>query len=330
MGETPKQRQTALGYARSMHAFDSMLDLPRHLRQPSVRDLAWALLSPPLLSQAPWRQRHPLSASDWARAPERLEAWLRCLDQNSAPLDAWLAQGANRRLGLYYERLWQFALDQAPGVELLAANLPIRLGGHTLGELDLLLRDEEGVHHLELAIKLYLGPRHGDGSSPSEWLGPGSHDRLDRKLEHLSLHQLPLSASPESQPALTQFSSQPVSAELWLGGYLFYPWPGGCTAPHGANPAHLRGHWLRRSALSDFFQQSAEGHWQALPRHAWLAPARCEHAAIWPAERLQDWLEQLPEDAPAQLLVRMVPGEDADWHEAERAFVVSDRWPLNP
>ncbi|WP_369603937.1 DUF1853 family protein, partial [Klebsiella quasipneumoniae] len=40
--------------------------------------------------------------------------------------------------------------------ELLAANLPIRRAGHTLGELDMLIRDRDGVHHLELAIKLYL------------------------------------------------------------------------------------------------------------------------------------------------------------------------------
>ncbi|WP_265309277.1 DUF1853 family protein, partial [Pseudomonas aeruginosa] len=44
-----------------------------------------------------------------------------------------------RSLGLYYEHLWQFALEQAPDVRLIAANLPVRDGGHTLGELDLLL-----------------------------------------------------------------------------------------------------------------------------------------------------------------------------------------------
>ena len=42
------------------------------------------------------------------------------------------------------ERLWQFALCQAPDIDLLVANLPIRQGSHTLGELDLLLRDRDG------------------------------------------------------------------------------------------------------------------------------------------------------------------------------------------
>lgn len=89
-------------------------------------------------------------------------------------MQQWLAQATTRRLGRYYERLWQFAVTHAPGVELVAANLPIRVGGHTLGELDMLLRDRDGVHHLELAIKLYLGPQHGDGHDPAHWLGPGS------------------------------------------------------------------------------------------------------------------------------------------------------------
>jgi hypothetical protein len=330
MGDSGGQRQTAVGYARNMQAFESLTDLPRQLRHPGVRDLAWALLSPPLLSQPPWRQRHPLSASGWASHPDRLADWLGQLDQHPESLDHWLAQASNRRLGLYYERLWQFALSQAPGVDLLAANLPIRIAGQTLGELDLLLRDAEGVHHLELAIKLYLGPRHGDGSNPSQWLGPGSHDRLDLKLEHLSQHQLPLSASPESRQVLAQLDAQPASAELWLGGYLFYPWPGNCTAPLGANPAHLRGRWLRHNELEDFLGQGAEGCWQPLPRQDWLAPAACDAGECWSEESFRQWLQQLQPDSPARLLVRLVPGEDGRWKEAERAFVVSDRWPLEP
>ncbi|WP_044875009.1 DUF1853 family protein [Pseudomonas sp. LFM046] len=313
-----------------MQAFESITDLPRQLRHAGVRDLAWALLSPPLLSQSPWRQRHPLCASGWADHPEHLADWLRGLDKTPDALEHWLAQATNRRLGLYYERLWQFALGQAPDVELLAANLPIRIAGQTLGELDLLLRDAEGVHHLELAIKLYLGPRHGDGSNPSEWLGPGSHDRLDLKLEHLSQHQLPLSASPESRQVLDELDAQPASAELWLGGYLFYPWPGSCTAPLGANPAHLQGRWLRHNELDDFLDQAGDGSWQPLPRQSWLAPATCEAEGCWSKERFLQWRQQLEPDSPARLLVRLEPDDDGRWMETERVFVVSDRWPLEP
>lgn len=314
-------------YARRMTPFASLADLPQHLRHPVVRDLAWVLLSPPLLAHSPWPQRHPLSACPWSRAPGALADWLIHLDRDSAGLLHWLAQSSVRRLGLYYERLWQFALQAAPGIELLAANLPIRQGGHTLGELDLLLRDEEGVHHLELAIKLYLGSEQGGGEQPAHWLGPGSHDRLDLKLDHLSRHQLPMSARSEARPALAELELTHAQAAFWLGGYLFYPWPRPCAAPQGANPQHLRGRWLHRRDWPGFAVHSADGCWQPLPRSAWLATARVERAELWSGEKLQGWFDALPLQTNAQLLVRLEEGPQRVWSEAERLFLVSDAWP---
>lgn len=310
-----------------MTPFNSLADLPQQLRHPAVRDLAWVLLSPPLLSSTPRPQRHPLSASLWMRTPGMLADWLLAQDRDSGDLERWLAQSSVRRLGLYYERLWQFALHAAPGIEVLAANLPIRQGGHTLGELDLLLRDEQGVHHLELAIKLYLGPEQAGGDLLSHWLGPGSHDRLDIKLDHLSQHQLPLSAREEARSALAERDIQHAQAALWLGGYLFYPWSNNCVAPLGANPQHLRGRWLHRRDWADFTGQCALGCWQPLPRQAWLPPARIPSSELWSTEHFAHWLHTLQPLANAQLLVRLVEGPAEDWQEAERVFLVSDQWP---
>lgn len=315
-------------YARRMNPFPGLIDLPRQLRQPAVRDLAWTLLAPPMLLETPWPQRHPLAASDWVEHPERLQQWLQALDGDSSTLTQWLAHGPTRRLGLYYERLWQFALQQAPGVELMAANLPIRTAGHTLGELDILLRDAQGVHHLELAIKLYLGPTTANSKDPAHWLGPGCHDRLDRKLAHLSDHQLPICARAESREVLAKLDIEQLSAQMWLAGYLFYPWPGGqVTPPQGAHPQHMRGQWLHRRDWPAFVEQSPSGCWQPLPRHAWLAPARCSDEACWSAQRLNSWLQALEPLAPAQLLVRLVQGSDGHWEEASRVFLVADGWP---
>lgn len=315
------------GYARYMMPFAELHGLFQTLRQPVVRDLAWVVLSPPLLSNPPCPQRHPLSASQWWHQPGLLGDWLERQDQDSSALQTWLAQSSVRRLGLYYERLWQFILHAAPDVEVLAANLPIRQEGHTLGELDLLLRDEQGVHHLELAIKLYLGLHTSNQRATSNWLGPGSHDRLDIKLDHLRSHQLPLSGRHEAQACLTDLDISPPQAALWLSGYLFYPWPVATEPPQGANPEHLKGRWIHQRDWQDFSTQQAGGHWQPLERQAWLSPACISEQAVWTPAELRQWRQALPEDARAQLLVRLEADGMGLWHEAERAFLVSDTWP---
>ena len=312
-------------YPQTMTLFPTLTALPRQLRTPQVRDLAWAILSPPMLAVTEWPQRHPLSGSDWVQSPQTLEDFLWRLDQDSTPLIEWLSRSSIRRLGLYYERLWHFAIHHAPGVELMAANLPIRVGGHTLGELDMVLRDREGIHHVELAIKFYLGPRDADGRDPAHWRGPGSLDRLGLKLAHLNDHQLPISAREESRQVLAGLGIESFSAELWLGGYLLYPSPAQGASPQGVHPDHLRGSWVYQKDWSTFAAQRPDSRWQLLPRPEWLGPARYDD--VWRHEAFQDWLALLDPKAPAQLLVRLVQAPDGHWEEAERVFLLSDLWP---
>jgi hypothetical protein len=300
-------------------------ELLAHLRQPAVRDLAWALLSPPLLTCPGAAQRHPLSASRWHTDSALLRDWLLEQERDSRRLAGWLEQQPQRRLGRYYEHLWQYALRAAPDVELLAANLPVREQGRTLGEIDLLLRDDEGVHHLELAIKLYLG-QPTTSRSHTNWLGPGSQDRLDLKLAHLSQRQMPLSSLPQARTLLDGLGIGESAAHLWLGGYLFYPWPRPCPAPEGAAPTHLHGHWLRHAQLRAFLDSRQGQCWQVLPRQAWLAPFRQAQPG-WNEGQLANWFAQTAPDAQAQLLVRLVQDRSGDWQEAERLFLVGDHWP---
>lgn len=310
-----------------MDLFPDLIDLPCRLRHAPVRDLAWTLLAPPLLAHTPWPQRHPLEGSRWREDPQALHDWLLALDAEPAALVQWIASRSTRRLGLYYERLWQFALAAAPGIDLLAANLPIRQGGHTLGELDILMRDDQGVHHLELAVKFYLGPREANGREAGQWIGPGCHDRLDLKLDHLSAHQLPMSAHACSREALMALNIDELDAHLWMAGYLFYPWPDTASPPAAAHPGHLRGRWLHRRDWPRYHEGAPAGRWQPLPRQAWLAPARTAPQALWTPAHLTAWLAHLDPMAPAQLLVRLEHNAQGDWAEAERLFLVADVWP---
>lgn len=326
MGYCRKPGQTALRYAGAMHPFSELADLPCRLRQPALRDLAWTLTSPSLLLDAGIAQRHPLAGSHWADNPERLAAWLTHLDQQPEPLQHWLQSSHNQRLGHYYERLWQFALQQAPGVRLLAANLPVRQGQLTLGELDLLLEDRDGVHHLELAVKFYLG------CPPlteqwQRWIGPGREDRLDRKLNHLRQHQLHLAQSHAARQLLRCLATDTVNAAAWLGGYLFRPWQGPIAGPAGANPQGLSGDWLHRAQLDDYVQQNAECRWVLLERLQWLAPADCSNQSCHPINDLPAWWDTLPQQPPRpQLIALLESTHDGHWQEVRRSFICADDW----
>ncbi|MCQ4346706.1 DUF1853 family protein [Pseudomonas stutzeri] len=310
-----------------MNPFADLSPLLAELRTPAVRDLAWTLLSPPLLEALDGlRPRHPLAACEWAARPERLADWLRALDRQPERLLGQLPAARGNRLGRYYEQLWQYALDQAPGIRLLAANLVIREGGRTLGELDLLLEDDAGLQHIELAVKFYLGPARADGGDAATWLGPGRLDRLDLKLEHLRQHQLRLTGLPAAQAQLQRLSTRPVQASPWLGGYLFYPWRTPCRAPHGSAAQHLHGVWLRRRDWPSW-QSLHPGGWQPLPRMGWLAPAQCTADECWEETRLAAWLAELPADAAPRMLVRLLPGAGGRRREQMRIFLVDDRWP---
>lgn len=307
----------------------SLADLPNRLQHPQVRDLAWTILSPSLLSEAPRCQRNPLAASRWNNEPGLLADWLLRQDAEPSILHAWLSLHSTRRLGLYYERLWQYALSQAPDVQLLAANLPIRQNGSTLGELDLLFCDAQGVHHLELAVKFYLGLASDDGSQHSHWLGPGSHDRLDLKLAHMCQHQLPLCTQPATLAVLAELTGRPVQSSFWLGGYLFQPWPQSCTPPLGANPHHLHGRWVRQADWPIYEAEKPGAVWQPIERGAWLAAARVAAAQRWDASSFADWLASGPAATRAQLLARLEPDASGVWLEQERVFLVADDWPRN-
>ncbi len=312
-----------------MTPFAALLDLPCRLRHPALRDLAWALVSPPLLADD-GHQRHPLAASEWAMRPQRLADWLFGLERAPAPLEAWLG-GGRPRLGHYYERLWAFALTRAPGIRWRDANLAIRAEGHTLGELDVLFEDDEGLHHLELAVKFYLGV---PGARPGEaWIGPDRRDRLDLKRARLLTHQLPLSARPDTLALLARRGLGAPRAHYWMGGYLFHPVGSSLSVPPEVNATHLRGRWVRHADWPALRAATLEapGRWVELIRLAWLSPARTDSV---PDEGLGDrFVATALLDAPPErpkLLARLVPTGRDEWREAERLFLVGDDWPGLP
>ncbi|MEP5766508.1 MAG: DUF1853 family protein [Halieaceae bacterium] len=281
-----------------------------------VRDLAWAGFSPLLI------KTHRMSGAGlpwtayWAQK-------LKELDQDPAPLLEHLDKAQSNRLGIYYESLWHYLLQEDPDTELLAHNLPIRDESQTIGEFDCLfycLRRKIHVH-LELAVKFYLGV-----ASDNIWLGPGRQDRLDLKLERLLQHQSQLGQHPAAREPLLALGIQSYESRIDLKGYLFSPGEGMST-PQGYNPENPLQHW---HSIDQFLAlpplpQDWIG-WQKIPRKRWLSPFLANEGKPEHWDSLSAALEQ--RFVSGKRPVQVAACDDAGV-EQYRCFVTGPNWPAD-
>lgn len=299
-------------------------------RHPVVRDLAWLLQAPDLLTLD--RPGRPTLARLGLGNDELLADYLGRLDAAPERLERFVDPTLRGRMGHYHERLWQFLLDTAPGTRLLAHNLPILQDRRTLGELDLLYAEiaEPTPVHFEVAIKFYLGLPEGPGDEDDQarWIGPGGLDSLALKRDHLEGHQLPLAHTPAARRALAERFGEPIARlhqRLAMPGVLFYPWHGGLPAPRDASPEHRRGRWLHWRdwpKLRATLPHAPHGAWLCKPH--WLALPHPER--LPPLEVLEHRLRAhfASGGAPVQLALRPSDDASAGW---QRVFVVDDDWP---
>jgi hypothetical protein len=109
-----------------------------------VRDLAWVIASPPLVS-GNFNDTHWWSHSDCLAEFEDCLPTLKSLDKDPAPLIAHLDKLTSGRLGLRFESFIAYWITISPNYELLAKNIQIidalKKGRHTHGELDFIIRD---------------------------------------------------------------------------------------------------------------------------------------------------------------------------------------------
>lgn len=197
--------------------------------------------------------------------------WLASLDADDRPLRDYLDRHCTSpRLGLVFESLWHFFLHCDKDCELTAHNLAVRDGKRTVGEFDVIYYQHSSgrYFHLELAVKFFLYHPSGEPNPLSNWLGPNSADRLDRKLDRLIDHQLRLSRTKVGHRQLADLGIGGISPQLHFGGMLFYPpylevHP--CPSLH---PDHLRGHW---QTVSAFQARDKTEEWRVLGKPDWLA-----------------------------------------------------------
>lgn len=251
-------------------------------RHRSVRDLAWVIASPPLVS-GNFDQVHWWDHADCLREFENCLPALRHLDQDPEPLHRYLEKLKSRRLGIRFEALVAFWLDRiSPDYTLLAHNIPLRetvthqtgrLKGrtytNTLGELDFLIQDRrsQSVIHLEVSVKFYLGTY--PLNDPDRWFGTNIRDRLGDKLEHLMQRQTLYSIRFSEH--LNALGYQVDERHCLLKGRLFYPHESSLinlqtdlTSPQGIAPGHLTGRWRYMKP------ESSQNQWVKLEKKEWF------------------------------------------------------------
>ncbi len=280
--------------------------------QQLAADFHWLLQSPPLL-QIPSQWQLPPALIQ--QAPELWSA----VYQQAPALAKRVDAKTYRRLGHYYEALWQTLLQHHARYQLIAANVPIRDAQRTLGELDLIVWDRHNAQyeHWELAVKFYLGVG-ADTTALSAWFGVNPEDRLQDKWQRLTQHQLPLLQRPETQTVLAKQAWSVTQQRLVLQGRLFYPLGQAVASPTGVHEQHGQGFWCELSQFARYFA-AFPADWFVLAKPYWLASLTPE--TLLPALSYDELLAQLEQHTRPVCVAGIWQGQ-----EQVRGFIVPETW----
>jgi len=231
-------------------------------QHPIVRQLAFCIASPNLLCQLPKSlliQHHFKLHPDevWEIHFQNYLPRLKQLDESPEPLLQFLSQLKSTRLGLRFENLLWFWLqeDNYHPYQLLGHSIQKIEGSKTLGELDFLIlnKDSQQIEHWEVALKYYLGET---DLLLEQWTGLNREDTLSTKLYHFTNKQFQF-------PQALNFEIQQRFAVLKGQLYLPVKLNSEQSLPDWINLNRRLGYWGTTIPHSSFYR---------LERHEWLCP----------------------------------------------------------
>ncbi|MBN1005468.1 DUF1853 family protein [Amphritea pacifica] len=289
-------------------------------QQEVIRDLHWLIYSPSLMTPP------DNESSDWLFNIPEIDSHLARLDQNPQPLIDELRQQAQFRLGYYFEDLVRFYIKTFIQPIELKYNIQVSREKATVGEYDFLMALQNSINvHIEAAVKFYLCTTTDvNHCHLRDFIGPNRSDRLDRKWQRLTEHQLQLSKTDAGKTQAMALGLLPDRHSLLLRGYLFYPfaqWQA-YNPPAPVNPDHLKGWWIRASetdALGEHYQ------YIVLMKPRWLALDRCCFQETLSRAELAEITER---SITTPMLIARLVFKEGRWHEADRGFIVPDNWNL--
>ncbi len=282
----------------------------------SVRDLMWVANSPSLLAvsgEMPSTGAHNELFSVASDQP-----LLNQSEIDADHLEDFLAKNSHDTVGRYFESLVHYWIKYIRGLEVLVCNEQIRCAGRTIGEIDLVFRNEQGrLVHWEMAVKFFLHLPQPHSFS-SDYIGPNSRDNLDRKINHLFGRQL------------KQSLGGAISADLqeaFVRGCIFYhPSNPSPHRTHGRlHAAHLRGCWIHSSEVNEL-PQPGNWNYRLMRKPHWLATTPNQLPAI-PSMEIDRWVEQQFEDSDRPVMLCTDRSNGNLDGAADRIMIVSDQWP---
>lgn len=306
----------------------------RHIKHRVVRDLAWALLSTPLLQ--PFEDDTVLLLQqEYVDDQDTVFDWLLTIDQSPEPLMHYVQQRSQLRIGIYFEQLLGFYFSHYPRFTLLYQNLQVQGAQRTLGEFDFIVLDKlTGQYfHIESAVKFYLGNFQSELLNKNvecynwhQWIGPNKKDSLSLKMDSMLNKQLKLATTPEAQQLLTGkgITSGDLHTRLLLRGRFFCHKETNETPRFSCSDA-CQYYWVR---LSEFKSSKEENQrYSILPRTHWLSPIQKND--LLDTNLVQDkpkLLETIEQDINTGITTWMVVSinPSSDTVELQRFFIVAN------
>lgn len=245
-------------------------------KHPIVRQLAFAIASPNILRQIPEHLAvtHCFESHDndfWQQQFKHYQHRLIQLDQQPDELTAFLAQLKSTRLGLRFEYLIWFWLQdsQYHHFEIIGHSIQIIQGKNTIGELDFLVLNKRTmqVEHWEVALKFYLAEARLE---LAEWYGLNRSDTLLRKLNHFTQKQFQFETI--TQHGLKHRIDRKFAV---LKGQLYLPRPLSktnikVTSGHTDNSQHRLPDWINPARRLGTWSHQVHAHFYRLERQEWI------------------------------------------------------------
>lgn len=274
-------------------------------RTHEVRQLAFAIASPNVVQNFPVeveinRSIQFLADQDWYNFYQNYSHRLYALDQNPTELLEFLAKIKSTRLGIRFEALLWFWLQdpQNPDYELLGHSIQIFEGRKTLGEIDFLLQNKQNkmIEHWEVCLKYYLAQEH---MHIGGWIGLNPEDTLAHKLSYLANKQFQFDE-------VSGFQIEKRIATM-KGQFFLHPqdFKKMCVSLAQDINQPLFPTWLNYSRRLGYWQTEIPDHHslRRLQRQEWLCPTAPPYNMQDQIQTISCWTNGLYMDAKQQKFI---------------------------